>query len=145
MKRESILVGIIGILAGLLIGGTTVVFAVNRDNHSMMRMMGMDSDHSHQEVASNHNEMSMAEMSEQLKNKTGDDFDKAFLEMMISHHLGAVEMAELIPGRAKHDEIKKLGEAIKTAQTKEISDMTQWQKDWGYSSDEMMQMMHGNH
>jgi uncharacterized protein (DUF305 family) len=38
-----------------------------------------------------------------------------------------------------------LGEAIISAQTKEIADMKQWQQDWGYSSDEMMQMMHGSH
>ena len=145
MKRESIMLGIIGLLAGLLVAGVTAVLAVNNDNHSMMRMMGMDTNHSHQQEAANHSEMSMSEMTEQLKNKTGDDFDKAFIEMMISHHEGAVDMAELIPSRAKHDEVKKLGEAIISAQTKEIADMKQWQKDWGYSNDEMMQMMHGSH
>lgn len=145
MKKESIMVGIIGLLAGLLIAGATAVLAVNNDNHSMMGMMGMDTNHSHQQEANNHGEMSMSEMTEQLKNKTGDDFDKAFIEMMISHHEGAVDMAELIPTRAKHDEVKQLGEAIITAQTKEIADMKQWQKDWGYSADESMQMMHGSH
>lgn len=145
MKKESIMVGIIGLLAGLLIAGATAVLAVNNDNHSMMGMMGMDTNHSHQQEAANHGEMSMGEMTEQLKNKTGDDFDKAFIEMMISHHEGAVDMAELIPARAKHDEVKQLGEAIITAQTKEIADMKQWQKDWGYSSDEIMDMMHGSH
>src|SRR5690606_9953158 len=139
------MVGIIGLLAGLLIAGATAVLAVNNDNHSMMGMMGMDTNHSHQQEAANHGEMSMSEMTEQLKNKTGDDFDKAFIEMMISHHEGAVDMAELIPTRAKHDEVKQLGEAIITAQTKEIADMKQWQRDWGYSTDEMMQMMHGGH
>jgi uncharacterized protein (DUF305 family) len=142
MKRESIMVGIIGLLAGLLLAGATAVLAVNNDNHSMMGMMGMDTDHSHQQEANSHGEMSMSEMTEQLKNKTGDDFDKAFIEMMISHHEGAVAMAELIPSRAKHEEVKKLGEAIISAQTKEITDMKQWQLDWGYTSDEMMQMMH---
>jgi|SRR5574338_146892 uncharacterized protein (DUF305 family) len=111
----------------------------------MMRMMGMHTDTSEPQAATNHDEMSMSEMTEQLKNKTGDDFDKAFVEMMISHHEGAVAMAELIPSRAKHDEVKKLGEAIISAQTKEIADMQQWQKDWGYSTDESMQMMHGSH
>ena len=31
-----------------------------------------------------------------LKNKTGDDFDKAFIEQMIIHHQGAIEMATLV-------------------------------------------------
>lgn len=145
MKKESILYGIIGLLAGLLIAGATAVLAVNNDNHSMMNMMGMDTNHSHQQEAANHDEMSMSEMTEQLKNKSGDDFDKAFVEMMISHHEGAVAMAELIPSRAQHDEVKQLGVAIIAAQTKEIADMKQWQKDWGYTNDEMMQMMHGSH
>ena len=125
MKKESIMVGIIGLLVGLLIAGATAVLAVNNDNHSMMRMMGMDTNHSHQQEATNHDEMSMSEMTEQLKNKSGDDFDKAFVEMMISHHEGAVAMAELIPSRAKHDEVKQHGVAIIAAQTKEIADMKQ--------------------
>ena len=145
MKRESILFGIIGLLSGLLIAGATTVLAVNNDNHSMMNMMGMDSDHSHQEEATSHSEMSMDEMTEQLKDKIGDDFDKAFIEMMIAHHEGAVDMAELIPARAKHQEIKDLGEEIVKAQTKEISDMYEWQALWGYQPNESMQMMHGNH
>lgn len=145
MKKESIIVGVIGLFAGLLIAGATAVLAVNNDNHSMMGRMGMDTNHTHQQAATTHDEMSMSEMTEQLRSKTGDDFDKAFVEMMVSHHEGAVAMAELIPSRAKHDEIKTLGEAIITAQNQEIADMKQWQIDWGYSSDEMMQEMHGSH
>lgn len=145
MKKESIITGVVGLLAGLLIAGTIAVLAVNNDNHSMMRAMGMKTDHSHEQRAASHAEMSMAEMPEQLRGKSGDDFDKAFVEMMIAHHQGAIDMALLIPERAKHNELKRLGEAIISAQTKEILEMRQWQKDWGYSSGEMMQMMHGSH
>lgn len=145
MKKESIIIGTIGLLAGLLIAGAAAVLAVNNDNYSMMRMMGMKSNRHHPQEAASHDEMSMDEMTEQLKNKTGDEFDKAFIEMMISHHEGAVNMAELIPVRAKHDELKRLGEAIITAQTKEIADMRQWQNDWGYTANETNEMMHGSH
>lgn len=145
MKKESIVTGVIGLLLGVVIAGFAAGQAVNNNNAGMMRMMGMHTNNTAQHTATNHSEMSMSEMTEQLKNKTGDDFDKAFIEMMITHHEGAVDMAELIPSRAKHDEIKKLGEAIISAQTTEISDMKQWQQDWGYSSDESMQMMHGSH
>ncbi len=145
MKKESIMVGVIGLLIGVVITGFAAGQAVNNNNTGMMRMMGMDTNNSHQQTATSHDTMSMADMTEQLKNKTGDDFDKAFVEMMISHHEGAVDMAELIPSRAKHDEVKQLGVAIVAAQTKEIADMKQWQKDWGYSTDESMQMMHGSH
>lgn len=142
MKNESILYGVLGLLAGVIIAGTTAVFVVNNDNHSLMNTMGMNTNHSHQPVASNHGEMPMTEMSGQLRDKSGDEFDKTFIEMMISHHEGAIDMAKLIPARAKHDEVKKLGEAVISAQTKEIIDMRQWQKDWGYTADETMQMMH---
>ena len=145
MKKESIMVGVIGLLVGVVVAGFAAGQAVNNNNTGMMRMMGMDTNSSQQQTATSHDTMSMADMTEQLKNKTGDDFDKAFVEMMISHHEGAVDMAELIPSRAKHDEVKALGTAIIAAQTKEIADMKQWQKDWGYSADESMQMMHGSH
>ena len=145
MKKESIVTGVIGLLLGVVIAGFAAGQAVNNNNAGMMRMMGMHTNNTAQQTATNHSEMSMSEMTEQLKNKTGDDFDKAFVEMMISHHEGAVDMAELIPSRAKHDEVKQLGVAIVAAQTKEIADMKQWQKDWGYSTDESMQMMHGSH
>ncbi len=145
MKKESIMVGVIGLLIGVVVTGFAAGQAVNNNNSGMMRMMGMDTSSSQQQTATSHDTMSMADMTEQLKNKSGDDFDKAFVEMMISHHEGAVDMAELIPSRAKHDEVKKLGEAIIAAQTKEIADMKQWQRDWGYSTGEMNEMMHGGH
>lgn len=145
MKKESIVVGIIGLFAGLLIAGATAVVAVNNDNHSMMEMMGMETNHSHQQEASNHGEMSMSEMTEQLKTKSGDDYDKAFIEMMIAHHEGAVAMAKLSPERAKHEEVKQLSEDIVEAQENEIADMKQWQIDWGYTTNESSEMMHGSH
>ena len=145
LKKDSIMIGVIGLLVGVVITGFAAGQAVNNNNTGMMRVMGMDTNSSQQQVATSHDTMSMADMTEQLKNRSGDDFDKAFVEMMISHHEGAVDMAELIPTRAKHAEIKTLGEAIIAAQTKEIADMKQSQKDWGYSADESMQMMHGSH
>ena len=98
-----------------------------------------------QSTATDHNSMSMIDMNKQLEGLSGDDYDKAFIEMMITHHEGAVDMAELSASRAKHDEIKQLSQAIITAQDKEIADMKQWQRDWGYSTGEMNDMMHGGH
>lgn len=145
MKKEHILAGVIGLLIGVIVTGFAAGQAVNSNHTGVMRMMGMDINSNQGQTATGHDTMSMADMTKQLKGLSGDQFDKAFVEMMISHHEGAVDMAELIPSRAKHDEIKTLGEAIIAAQTKEIAAMKQWQKDWGYSSDEMMDMMHGNH
>ncbi|OGL36602.1 hypothetical protein A3A68_02135 [Candidatus Saccharibacteria bacterium RIFCSPLOWO2_01_FULL_48_13] len=142
MKKEPILFGIIGLMAGIIIAGFAAGYAVNNNQRGMMGMMGMNSDVMDRINPSGHEQMSMAEMSSQLKNKSGDDFDKAFVEMMIAHHQGAIDMAVLASSQAKHEEVKKLAEAVISAQTEEIDQMLEWQKSWGYGSDEVMQMMH---
>ncbi len=78
---------------------------------------------------------SMEMSAHSLKDKTGDEFDAAFLSDMIAHHEGAVEMAELAATNAKHDEVKDLSRNIVAAQQKEIVDMKQWQSDWNYSTE----------
>lgn len=77
---------------------------------------------------------SISSMVQSLKDKQGDEFDKTFISEMIAHHVGAVEMAKLSEKQAKHDEIKLLSKDIITAQEKEISEMRQWQIQWGYGS-----------
>ena len=143
MNKESILYGVVGLLAGVVITGFAAGQAVNNNHLVMMRMMGVDTNNSQRQLVTNHGTMSMVEMTKQLEGISGDDYDKAFIEMMITHHQGAIDMANLSEARAKHDEIKQLSKDIITAQEKEIAEMKQWQKDWNYSSNEMMRMMHG--
>lgn len=138
--KESILPGVVGLVIGIVLTAFIAGYSVNSGNRNVMSMMGMDT--AKVSSASSHDEMPMSQMTAQLKNKSGDDFDKAFVEMMISHHQGAVEMAELAAGRAKHDEIITLSKDIIFAQNEEIDDMKDWQKNWGYTADEMMQRMH---
>lgn len=76
----------------------------------------------------------MASMTEKLKGLTGDDFDKAFISSMIEHHQSAINMAYPGETNAQHQEVKTLTKAIVNAQSKEISQMKQWQADWGYST-----------
>jgi uncharacterized protein (DUF305 family) len=56
--------------------------------------------------------------------------DRHFIEMMIPHHQGAIDMANLALSRAKHPEIKRLAETIKRDQTREIQQMRTWYKQW---------------
>jgi uncharacterized protein (DUF305 family) len=86
--------------------------------------------------------MKMNKMTEVLMNLEGDDYDRAFLSNMVTHHQAAVDMAKMTPVRAKHEEIKQLSKDIITAQQKEITQMKQWQKDWGYDSSPMDPEMH---
>ena len=79
---------------------------------------------------------------ESLKGKMGDEFDKAFVAETIAHHQGAIDMAKLSLENAKHDEVKQLSRDIIAAQEKEIAQMNQWQKDWGYAADSVHRMDH---
>lgn len=133
MSKESILYGVIGLLAGAIIAGFGAAYAVKNNHQGMMNAMGMHSSTTSQGMMDNA-DMSMSDMTASLKGKTDDDFDKAFISEMIAHHQGAIDMANLAKQNAKHDEIKNLAEDIVSAQTKEITEMKSWQTQWNYSS-----------
>ena len=142
MNTEKLLYGVVGILAGAILAGAAAGYAVNNENRTMMKMMGMHQDIMDDSAAST--DMTMDSMVTSLKGKTGDDFDKAFVSDMIEHHQGAIDMAKLAKANAKHDEIKKMADDIIAAQSKEIDMMQSWQTDWGYKSTPQshdMQMM----
>jgi hypothetical protein len=98
----------------------------------MMRIQMMDRMHEGM-MGDDDRGMTMDDMIDDLQGKTGDDFDAAFIEGMIVHHEGAIDMAKQAQVSAKHAEIKAMAEGIITAQQKEIDQMTQWEKDWGYT------------
>ncbi len=57
-----------------------------------------------------------------LAASTGVEFDRLFLEGMIGHHEGAIQMAQMILD-SQNPEVKALGEAIVSSQTAEIARM----------------------
>lgn len=57
-----------------------------------------------------------------LKRLMGTEFDRTFLQLMIKHHEGALEMLDLISD-SKNMEAKALAKAIKIAQSNEITSM----------------------
>ena len=59
---------------------------------------------------------------EMLRVTTGADFDRLFLEGMIKHHEGAIDMAEMI-NDSRNPEVAKLGKAIIESQSSEIAAM----------------------
>jgi uncharacterized protein (DUF305 family) len=54
--------------------------------------------------------------------------DKAFLEGMIPHHQGAVDMAKLALTKAAKPELKKFAQQVITDQSKEIKQFQTWLK-----------------
>ena len=126
MKQHPLLYALIGFIAGGLVVSVAVKWLPSSPQSPKM-------DHAaHQEVM-------MSEMTTQLKDKKGDDYDALFLAHMIEHHQAAVDMSKLSPTNAKHEELKKMSTDIIAAQEKEIAQMKQWQKDWGYSGEHKMQ------
>ena len=69
-------------------------------------------------------QMSDADM-DALRAATGVEFDKLFLQQMIAHHQGAIEMAEVEIGRGQNPATLALAESIKSGQTAEIAQMQQ--------------------
>lgn len=121
MQTKPLLYGLVGFFIGgfiVAVAATTIDKPIENSSNDSPYM----------------NSMSMEDMSADLRDKTGDEYDKAFIASMIAHHEGAVEMAQLSARNAKHDEIKQLSSAIISAQQKEITQMKQWQMDWGYSA-----------
>ena len=55
--------------------------------------------------------------------QTADPFDKAFIDMMIPHHEGAVTMAKEEIAKGGDPELKALAQEIVTAQEREIKEM----------------------
>lgn len=145
-NNQLIIICGIGLVAIMLAG--FIGYNVGRDTGAERMHQRMDSDEwkskkdtkrGEESVKKGHEAMTMDEMTKGLEGLSGDAFDKAFVEMMIVHHQGAVDMARYIPANAKHAELKKLGEAIVTAQTKEIEMMQGWLKSWGYTEGGMME------
>ena len=71
----------------------------------------------------------------EIPNAGMTDFDEMFINMMVPHHQGAVEMAKLAQQRAEHPEIKEMADAIVASQQEEITQMKEWKTQWYGSGD----------
>ncbi|MCK0111759.1 DUF305 domain-containing protein [Ornithinimicrobium sp. F0845] len=60
-----------------------------------------------------------------------NEADTEFAQMMIVHHEGAIEMADLAIENANTEEVRTLAEDISAAQGPEIEEMTYWLQAWG--------------
>ncbi|KKT81063.1 hypothetical protein A2875_00520 [Candidatus Gottesmanbacteria bacterium RIFCSPHIGHO2_01_FULL_46_14] len=118
MDNKPILYGVVGFVLGVAITIFTANNAVNTNNTGMMGGTGMGS--------------SMEEMMESMNGKTGENFDRAFIDAMTIHHQGAIEMAKEAKQSAGRAEIKSMADDIIVAQTNEIEMMQQWRSQWRY-------------
>jgi len=127
MKKNytsHIVVWALCLILGLWIGH---LITMPMNHHSEMM------DHSKMDMNHDPMQMSMADMWAMLEWKVWDDLDKAFLEWMIPHHQGAIDMAEFLVD-AKHPELQEMWREIITAQQAEIDQMNEWLVEWGYKT-----------
>jgi uncharacterized protein (DUF305 family) len=61
---------------------------------------------------------------EELRTLSGVEAERRFLELMIAHHQGAVEMADAVLDRSSNDVVVALARSIVDSQTSEIELMT---------------------
>lgn len=114
---------VVGIFAGYFISGND--FQSNSNMHRMPDGTMMHNDH--KTGSANMDEM-MHSMTASLEGKTGADFDKEFLEQMIIHHEGAVEMAQMVLSQSSSAQLKIFAQSIISVQSSEIAMMQNWLK-----------------
>ncbi len=89
-----------------------------------------------QDVVLDHNTMDHSKMDhsamESSPNAASAPYELQFIDTMIVHHQGAIDMAQLVQTRAQHPELKKLAADIIEAQQKEIEQMRSWRSE-GFS------------
>lgn len=130
MQQQPILYGVVGLVIGVVLTG----FVMMNQNKQADTAMQSTTPAAHDSMGKGSGmDMSMQDMMDSLNGKTGEEFDKAFINSMIEHHTGAINMAKEAQMNAGRDEIKSMAQDIITAQEKEIEQMRQWQKDWGFT------------
>jgi uncharacterized protein (DUF305 family) len=113
-KNNTIVIGISTLVLGLIIG-----YFVGAGRPAVSMQSSSSDMHG-----------AMDRMMAGLAGKTGDVLDKAFIDEMLVHHEGAVQMAQTLLGGTKRPELLTLGKNIITAQTQEIQMMKEWSRKW---------------
>jgi uncharacterized protein (DUF305 family) len=86
----------------------------NMANHDMSQMPGMNSN------------MQMTS----APGAAEQPFDLQFIDSMIHHHEGAIQMANMVLGKTQRPELKQFAQKIIDDQSKEIVQMKQWREQW---------------
>jgi uncharacterized protein (DUF305 family) len=143
MKKHIIL----SLLLALAIIGAACSQTANT-NHSTMNHNGMNHNSMMNSNSTNsnmnhngmdHSSMNHAEMKSDA-NAASAPYDLQFIDTMIHHHQGAVDMAKMIDGKTQNAELIKFGKQIVADQEKEISQMKEWREKWFKGAPRAMNM-----
>lgn len=111
-KNNTVIIGLLTLLLGLAVG------------------YGLGTANAPRVVPSAGMHGAMSGMMMELEGKTGAELERAFLDGMIIHHEGAIEMANVLLRSTERPELIKLGNDIISAQMGEIEMMKRWRSDW---------------
>jgi uncharacterized protein (DUF305 family) len=133
MKRT-----ILGIAILALAGAACQQAAVNT-NSTNTTAHANHSTNANSATAMNHNGMNHSEMNhgsmnhsmmESSPNAATAPYDLQFLDTMIAHHQGAVDMAQMVSTKSQNADLKKFAVRIITDQNREIAQMREWREKW---------------
>jgi uncharacterized protein (DUF305 family) len=99
-------------------------------------MAGMD----HSQMGHGSMGMGPGGMARQMVMENGKYSDKAFIDAMVPHHQGAIEMAKVALKNAEHEEIIQLSENIISSQQAEIEELKSIKKEEFGTSNVPMEM-----
>lgn len=106
----------------------------NSMNHNSMQMNSNVSNSGMDHSTMNHSEMKSD------ANAVAAPYDLQFIDTMIHHHQGAVDMAKMIDGKTQNAELIKFGKQIVADQEKEIAQMKDWREKWFKGAPRAMNM-----
>jgi uncharacterized protein (DUF305 family) len=118
---------IIGVVLASGALGFGICTAISASSEPKIDTVSHDMSNMSEEVSM---EEQVKQLSGELDDKTRNALDRAFVENMIVHHQGAIEMAEKVVDQTKRPEVKALAEEIIATQGAEVETMNGWLKKW---------------
>ncbi|MHB1082959.1 MAG: DUF305 domain-containing protein [Prosthecobacter sp.] len=77
-----------------------------------------------------HSKHSPSPMAAAIADKTGAEFEAAYLGMMILHHQGGMPMWAMVREKSTNEELKAMEQKTTPKEQQEIKQMTAWLKEW---------------
>jgi len=131
MNKKTLIYTLVSLVAG---GTLTGIFSINRTEAQMQTVRNNNfllTQTQPQKLVENTHQPSPSPSTPKMGMKMNQQqIDQHFIQMMIPHHQGAVDMARIALNKAEHPELKKLAQDMITSQSQEIQEMKIWYKTW---------------